>query len=204
MTGSGVLQRFRGIFWVKLVLVVSLGLLLPLAIFSDFLYADGPYHGKVIDKETKEPIEGTAVLAVWWKRTAMIGHPMESVHDAQEVVTDSDGNFTIPGASTFSLNPFSRIDEPKFTIFKPGYKAYYGLLVPFVYDVPTGLYEKDGKMIVELQELKTREERLENLGKIFVPSDVPDEKNPNLVKLRNIERANLGLKPTHLKKGEKQ
>ena len=186
----------------KLALVVSLGLLLSVAFFSDFLYADGPYHGKVIDKETKEPIEGAAVLAVWWKRTAMIGHPMESVHEAQETVTDAEGNFTIAGAWTVSLNPFSRIDEPKFTIFKPGYKAYSGLLVPSAEGRPTRLHEKDGKMIVELQELKTREERLRNMGSVFIPSDVPKEKYPHLIKLKEIEDMNLGLKRPQRKKEE--
>jgi hypothetical protein len=176
----------------KLLVILSLGLAIALWDKSNVL-ADGPYHGRVIDKETKKPIEGAAVLAVWWKRTAMIGHPMESVHDVQEVVSDSDGNFTIPGTSTFSLNPFSRIDEPKFTIFKPGFKAYYGILAPTVEGTPTGLYEKDGKMIAALQELKTREERLRNLRTISVSSRVPEDKYRVLIKLRDIEEESLGL-----------
>ena len=168
-------------------LIVS-GILLLLLGYSPSLFADGPYHGKVIDKETEQPIEGAAVVAIWWKETAMIGHPIQSVHDAQETLTDKDGNFTIPGASTISVNPFSRIWEPKFTIFKPGYEVFgtsggRGLEPP----------EKDGQTVVELRQLTTREERLKNLREVSISSRVPREKYPNLTKLRNIERKNLGL-----------
>jgi hypothetical protein len=168
-------------------LVLGCVLLLSLG-YSPSLLADGPYHGRVIDKETKQPIEGAAVVAIWWKETAMIGHPIQSVHDAQEALTDKDGNFTILGASTISLNPFSRIWEPKFTIFKPGYEVFgtYGgrRLEP---------REEDGQTVVQLRQLTTREERLKNLREVSISSRVPKEKYPNLTKLKNTERKNLGL-----------
>ncbi len=176
------------------------------------IFADGPYHGRVIDAETKQPIDGAAVLAVWRKETPMIGHPMESVHDAQETLTDKDGNFTIPGMSTFS--PISRILEPLFTIFTPGYRAYNGLLKPLVYHVPTGLYEKDGRTVAEVRKLTTRDERLRNLDRGYVPACLPNEKHSrlclpmekfaNMIRLRNIERVDLGLNPTHVWKGEQK
>ena len=163
---------------------------------GEILYADGPYLGRVIDKETKQPIEGAAVLAVWYKRTASLGHPSVTFYDAQETLTDNEGNFTIPGTSTVSLNPLSRVDEPRFTIFKPGYKAYSGLLVVLVQNlVPTGLYEKDGRMVAELRQLTTRKERLDNQGRVSVSDCDRNEKCPNLIRLINVERSNLGLKP---------
>ncbi len=177
------------------------------------IYADGPYHGRVVDAETKQPIEGAAVLAVWWMRTPMIGHPMESVHDAQETMTDKDGNFTIPGMSTFA--PISRIHEPRFTIFKPGYRAYPGgVLKPMIEHVPTGLYEKDGRIVAEIPRLITRDDRLRNLDRVYVPACLrkeeqsrlclPMEKFANMIRLRNIERVDLGLKSTHAWKGEQK
>lgn len=182
--------------WKRNLLVGAVGSLLLLVAACSPIYADGPYHGKVIDKETKQPIEGAAVLAVWWKETAMIGHPIESVHDVQETLTDQDGNFTIPGTSTVSLNPFSRIHEPVFTIFKPGYEAIGNrrLKPP----------DKGERIVLELGRLKTREEKLRNMDALLPGPHVPEEKYPNLIRLRNIERVNLGLKPTHVKKGEKQ
>ncbi len=168
---------------------------------GSIIYADGPYHGRVIDTETKEPIEGAAVLAVWNRRTAFLGHPRITYYDAQETLSDKGGNFTIPGTSTFSLNPLSRIDEPRFTIFKPGYRAYTALFQVSTQDTPTGLYEKDGRLVVELKQLTRREERLENLGRISISSRVPNEKYPNLMRLRDLEEAALGLSSRHPPKG---
>lgn len=179
------------------VLVLSCLMFFPEGCGS-MIYADGPHHGRVIDKETKQPIEGAAVLAVWWKETPMIGHPMQSVHDVQETATDKDGNFTIPGTSTFS--PISRIHEPLFTIFKPDYQAY-GYNGGWKLQSPG----RDGRTVVELGALRTREERLENQGRVSVSDCDRNEKCPNLIRLINVERSNLGLKPIGpIKKGVKQ
>ncbi len=144
------------------------------------------------------------MLAVWWKKTPMIGHPIESVQDAQETVTDKDGNFTIPGTSTFSL--ISTVDEPRLTVFRPGYEAYAGPIKPIILRGITTRepYEKDGKVVVELRLLRTVEERLRNLGRISTSSRVPVEKYPNLIRLRDIEEQSLGLAPRHLPKGTQQ
>jgi len=106
-----------------LILGVFGGLLLVAAGCGHLLYADGPYRGRVVEPETKRPIEGAAVLAVWWKE-APAPHPIITVYDAQETLTDKDGNFRIPGIIGGSLNPLAKIREPQFTIFKPGYEAY--------------------------------------------------------------------------------
>ena len=75
-----------------LVLFLSLGLVSTSC--GHVLYSDGPYPGKIIDRETNEPIEGAAVLAVWWKETPMIAEAQRSYYDAQDTVTDREGNFT--------------------------------------------------------------------------------------------------------------
>lgn len=183
-----------------------LGCVLLLSLVSSpSLFADGPYHGKVIDKETKQPIEGAAVVAVWWKESRIIGYGhRESVHDLQETMTDKDGNFTIPGTSTFSL--LFRIDDPLVTIFKPGYQAYPGApFQPSTREVQTGLYEKDGRLVVEVKQLKTAEERLENQARASVLECNRSEKCPSLIGLVNAERATLGLGPIGpVKKGIRQ
>src|SRR4029077_13907389 len=38
------------------------------------LFAGGPYKGKVIDAETKAPIVGAVVLAVWYRGAPGLGH----------------------------------------------------------------------------------------------------------------------------------
>ncbi|MGB7946312.1 MAG: hypothetical protein WCH75_01390, partial [Candidatus Binatia bacterium] len=76
------------------------------------IYVDGPYHGTVIDSETKQPIEGAAVLAVWWKEAPAVGHYTVSYYDAQETLTDREGNFTIPGVTGGSPNPLAKLGIP--------------------------------------------------------------------------------------------
>jgi hypothetical protein len=161
------------------------------------VYADGPYHGRVLEAETKRPIDGAAVLAVWWKRSPGLGHPIITVYDAQETLTDQDGNFTIPGIAGGSLNPLATIEEPLFTIFKPGYEAYG--------DRKLAAPGEERRTVVELRALTTRDERLRNLRLLMharacmsdeppPASCIPREKFPNLTRLKHVEERNLGLR----------
>lgn len=150
------------------------------------VYVDGPYHGRVMDKTTGRPIEGAAVVAVWWKEIPFIAQAITNYYNAQETLTDQGGNFTIPGIWGAAIIPLTKIREPLFTIFKPGYEAYRErrLAPP----------EKEGRTVVELRPLNTRKERLENLSAGYLGPRVPKVKYPNLSKLRSVERKNLGLK----------
>jgi hypothetical protein len=150
-----------------------------------FFHSDGPYRGTLIDRETQEPIEGAAVLAVRRKETPMIAEAQMTHYDAQETVTDHEGNFTIPGITGGSVNPLAKIREPLFTIFKPSYKVYNArrLSAP----------DETGLRIIALRHLETRGERLKNLAS--GDSHVPFEKYPNLLRRENEERVNLGLRP---------
>lgn len=156
------------------------------------VYVDGPYHGRVIDKTTGRPIVGAAVVAVWSKEVPFIAHAIITYYDAQETLTDQQGNFTIPGVWGVFLIPLTKMRDPLFTIFKPGYEAYRARKLG-----PSG---GKGRTDVRLQLLTVRKERLENLGRIYVSSHVPEEKYSNLIRLRNIERKQLGLRPTHVRK----
>ena len=84
-----------------------------------------PYNGRIIDMDTKEPIEGAVVVAVYGVES-IIGGPAggwsKDIH-AREVLTDKDGYFHIPSYTTLvGLN--SRADRTEFIIFKPGYASY--------------------------------------------------------------------------------
>ena len=151
------------------------------------LYADGPYYGKVIDSETKQPIEGAAVVAVWRKQSPSVGHYTVTYYDAQETVTDQAGNFTIPGISGGSFNPLAEIREPLFTIFRPAYEVYDARRLPRP--------DNTGISVLKLRHLLTREERQKNLVNVDVFPDVPRDKYPNFIKLKISESADLGLTP---------
>ncbi len=186
------------IYFKRLFLYVSF---FCLATFGCAAYADGPYHGRLIDAETKLPIEGAAVFAQWW-----VHHlgtlPPQSYYDAQETLTDQQGNFVIPGIMNPPTDPTVILDPPSFIIFKPDYQAIGGRrLIPTPPElqayskIKDNVYEENGIMVVEVRHLKTREERIENLRKLFIPSDVPREKYSDLIRYRNAERVNLGMKP---------
>ena len=157
---------------------------------SSYLSSDGPYQGRVIDRETKRPVAGAVVLAIWWKESASITSPIQSTHDVQETLTDKDGNFTFSGTSKFSFDPHIRIREPVFTIFKPGYEVIgERKLLPL---------EKEKQIMVQLRELATGEERLKNLRRVSVANCDREKKCPNLIQLRDLEAMYLGLNPTDL------
>lgn len=154
---------------------------------GQFVYVDGPYRGRVFDPATGRPIEGAAVLAVWRTESGLfVPHPIESVHDAKETVTDAQGNFTLEGTKNVTLNPTFRVKTPEVLVFKPGYRVHRGPL----------LVEED-PLSLPLRLLRTKEERLENLTRLFV--DAPSTRFPNLLRLKDVERVNLGLKPMHQK-----
>ena len=148
------------------------------------------YYGRVIDAETKEPLEGAAVLAVYYTQQPSPGGPVSFYREAQETVTDKNGEFTIPSITltTFKFLDFFR-KYPLFTIFKPGYGAF-----PDHKDVRPRFLPAKQYTIIELPKLKTKEERVLNYG-CYPSSDVPETKYKNLFRLIQEERKALGLEP---------
>jgi hypothetical protein len=80
---------------------------------------DGPYEGKVIDAQTGQPIEGAVVFGVWNKAHPGAGGASHTYYDSCEVLTDSNGTFSIQGLGMLLL---SKIEEMNITIFKAGYE----------------------------------------------------------------------------------
>jgi hypothetical protein len=76
-----------------------------------------PMSGRVIDAETKQPIEGAVVL-VEWTRTHGIGEHWTESYKVAEVLSDKDGKVKLPGCY------FPFIGPPDVTIYKKGYVAW--------------------------------------------------------------------------------
>lgn len=174
----------------SLLIVTGCGVFYP-------LYAAGPYKGKVIDTETKEPLEGAVVLAVWNKEYPSVGGRVAYFLDSEEVLTDSNGRFVVGKYPPVTLS-LAFVTGPRIIIYHPGY-ASYGIypdyrVSPKVQAVSTDtvlrMMEKE-ELTFELPRL-TREERLYLVRSVDDP-DVPGEKKRNLLRLRNIERKALGL-----------
>lgn len=148
--------------------LVILLLLLCLSINNGLAIAGGPWKGKVVDIETKQPLEGTVVLAVW-ERVYRTPYGSNSYfYEAKEVVTDKAGEFEIPSYTPNNMLPIiSYMRGPEFIIFKPGYGNIRMALGKYLTGgtKETKELELSGKKyrlaagIVELPPLKTKDER---------------------------------------------
>lgn len=158
----------------------------------------GPFHGKVVDAEKEEPIEG-AVVAVWFNtESTTLGGRVWQVADAVETVTNANGEFIIP---PHRINLFRIMawwdDECRVSIFKPGYgayprnkKTYSSLKKERSFWIP-----EDEYIIVHLPKLISIKERKENLIDVMGPSDIDIDKIKNLRRLKSEESVNVGLQP---------
>jgi len=153
---------------------------------------DGPYKGRVIDAETGKPIEGVVVLGVWSKVLPSPGGAVSSYYDAQEAVTDKNGDFEVKG---LGLEFFSTIGGMNVLIFKAGYE-YVGMGMWESLKIDGGLmhnkaaWEGD-RAIVPLRKL-TMEERNKGDNPPSRPS-IPQKKMKLITDEINKERIALGL-----------
>lgn len=155
----------------------------------------GPYIGKVVEKDTGEPIEGAVVFMAFYSRLPTPGGPTSHYADATEVLTNGQGQFNIPTQRIWCMRPLQYWDpQPKVIIFKPGYGAFPGHRGTSF--SPKGNWFPARELImVELPQLETRDERRSNLGNLWTGSGVPQEKHKILDKMETRERIEIGLKP---------
>ncbi|MBI4837630.1 MAG: hypothetical protein HY806_00445 [Nitrospirae bacterium] len=162
-------------------------------------FVRGPFSGKVIDAETKEPIEGAVVLVKWNKRviTGSPGGPATYIQEIKETLTNKEGEFYIEEYKGFTINPLAKIKNPEFLIYKPGY-----CVLPKTFFMPTCKEMKPKKNyyeafvkgeVAELPRLKTKEERLRAMPSPF-GEDSDYKKQKLFIRLLNEENENLGLK----------
>lgn len=152
-----------------------------------FCRIDGPYQGRVIDAESKQPLAGAVVVGIWTKVQPTIAGATGTVFDSVEVLTDENGEFTIPG---HGLLLFSNIDEMIVLIFKAEYTE--------LDRAPWSSYKTrssrefvrwdDDKAIVPLRKLSDEERRKRVVGM----SGLQDDKEKLLRREVNKERSFLG------------
>jgi len=166
-------------------------------------HADGPRKAQVVDAETGKPLEGVVVLAYWIKyKTSLGGWAGGEHYDSEEVVTDADGRLVIQARSTWTLNPFRKIEGPELMIFKPGYGQWRWRGSS---EWPLDAYEQKIRVekalkqftgegtVIELPPLKTRQERLEFLRSVSWAPVVPLDRTRRVRQAKDEERADLGL-----------
>jgi hypothetical protein len=161
--------------------------------------AAGPSQAQLVDADTKEPLEGAVVVAVWWKATRTLGGPSEEYHDSVELLTDPQGRFRVEARTFHSLNPLVFFRGPDFLIFKPGYgRAVW----PGYETLPTAERRRVNqyaallqrpKIVLEAPRLRTvdgRREYLKDVKSGF--SAVPPASTPLLHQALEAERQAVG------------
>jgi hypothetical protein len=175
---------------------------------SWLLYNKPEYKGKIIDAETKEPIEGVVVSFYYMTNTYDIGGGGTRVIHTKEALTDKNGEFVIPPYTT-PISPFTTSDAAECIIYKPGYASYpngvhfcgYGPEIYFSNE-KAGLQAECKNFgnfkpytytfgILELPRLNTREERLRAMR--IEPSNCDSKDLPYLYQLINEERKGFGM-----------
>jgi hypothetical protein len=195
--------------------IIFIGLIVILLLIVILTHAsDRTYQGKVIDTETKEPIEGAVVVAYWWEEKGAFLGSLERLKDVKETLTDRDGKWSITGPESDkkkivrgTLSAVAivwAIRDPYFIIFKPGYCSW-----PEGFSIdackgkiePGGSDQITGGKTIELPKLTNREDRLkaQRISPLYPTSDGPTKekqflkKQLELLRLLNEERGNLGL-----------
>lgn len=180
------------------------------------IYHKNAFRGKVIDAQTKVPIENAVVVVIYTSYPIISGPGggARSIIHVKETLTDKDGEFHIPSYTTF-IQPNSVEDTAEFIIFKPGYgsfprgsmrpeKPITGDAIEFFFSnesfgiegeiILSFSPERKGKGtygMVELPLPKTLAERRANLP--GYRSELREEKIPIFFEVINEERKNIGL-----------
>ena len=175
--------------------------MLPCAFAKDRIF-----HGKVIDYETREPIEGAVVVAYWDEGRATLAGQSTRLKDVKETLTDKNGEWSISGPEGRLNDPnpiFSFLtgihytQEPQFIIFKPGYCSWpEGFAIDACKDKirqsGIGTWVEGGN--IELPKLTDREDRIKAQSISIPAGEGALQKLGELIRLINEERRNLGLR----------
>jgi hypothetical protein len=182
------MRRTRVLFLVMAALVVA-GCL-P----GRVVYGSGPYRGRVVDAETKRPLAGAAVVAVWKRDGAwLVGPegPRVAYFDAVEVVTNAQGEFEVPAKTHVTLIGWIR--EPDFSVYAPGYVPFPHLGTHPQGDVLESAYQSK---VFEFQLPRvTAENERRYASHPTRLGGVPLSKTPITIDLINQEKRRLGLQP---------
>jgi hypothetical protein len=154
-----------------------------------------PFKGMVVDSDTKKPIEGAVVLALYYYEIYGIAGADLILKDGQETVTDENGEFELPRTRRwFVLH--RGYPEGKIIIFKPNYGQFPKNRKSEALGVNKSWPPPDKYIVYELPRLTTVKERKESVdfdNVLNVFHDIPFQRKKLFVQTLNEERKKLSL-----------
>ncbi len=184
--------------WIFVLLIIS-------TLLSTSAYG-ATFRGKVIDAETKEPIEGAVVVASWLEETATPTGPSSRLKDVKETLTDKNGEWSLKGlkgreggsltALYTALTGTYYTRPPEFIIFKPGYCSWpAGFNIDACKDKikPVGNDKVANGETIAIAKLRSRTDRLAAMPEVLGDNILFFKKQKVFMQLVNEERRNLGL-----------
>ena len=121
---------FRFVFNTFVVLLF-VGLIITLLVTYDSYpseYEAKPISGVVFDAESRKPVEGAVVVAIWSEYGGAFQAYKIDELEVQETVTDSQGKYTLPGwplKRSRNWSAFVPTDEPRIFAYKYKYSPKY-------------------------------------------------------------------------------
>ena len=168
----------------KTTLALVSSLIIFLVIVHIIATGNRTFKGRVVDADTKQPLEGAIVVAFWKGERGTPTGGTSRLEDVKEIVTDNKGEWRIRGPKGTGFSDFVPnfypiltfltgtyyTEPPRFIIFKPGYCAWpNGFQIAsckemMVYELkPHGAYSVGEGETIGLPKLTNREERRRNM-----------------------------------------
>lgn len=105
---------------IKIFLTLIAAISLQACAFADIYNMQG-MEGQIVDKATKQPLEGVMVVEVWEAGGGFEGHTVDYL-PLQEAATDGAGRYSFPARGAGKISEgFLKEDTPRLIFFKPGY-----------------------------------------------------------------------------------
>jgi hypothetical protein len=174
-----------------------------MSLFKRPEYYLASFDGRVIDVDTKEPIEGAVVLAIYHKTVHTIAGSNTYVVDGQETLTDANGEFKI-SSKTVQSEKISGKPRGSLVIFKPGYGVFPRHKQSNALGENKSWPPPKKYIVYEIPKLKTESERRWDRPGAFSFKEIPYEKQKLFINAINEERKRFGLDPYPVPKKESQ
>lgn len=171
-------------------------------LFSPLPYRSlDPFYGRVVDAETKKPIAGAVVLAVYESNAYTLAGEVGKIVDGQETLTDDKGEFRIKRKRRWFVLRRG-YPEAQLIIFKPGYGTFPDHKLSDAVDENDNYPPPNKFVLYELPKLTKFEERRENVRFMDRFNEIPYYQKKIYWNEVNNERKNVMLPLRTLDKKE--